>query len=477
MSLSAAMKTAQSNFTNTATQTAVASKNVSNASDTNYSRRAAILATAASGAIVVETQRAQNAALQKQNLLSISKSSAQDTTLAGLERLKTLFGGDEYELAPSTYIAQLRDNLQTFADKPSEASLAETVIANATDVANSLNSATKEVQKLRAEADADIADAVDELNRLLGEFKTYNDQVVSGTASGSDVNDALDQRDKLLSEISAIVGISVVTRTNNDIALYTSDGTVLFETLPREVSFSQTMTYDATVDGLPVLIDGVEIEAGSGGNSSARGSIAALLQIRDDIAPTYQAQIDEIARGLITMFEDDGMPGLFTWMDGATQSTVVPAALEPGLAGSIMVNPALITAEGGDPMLLRDGVNLDQNPDDYASFSDVLDGYAAAFETEMTFDVTSGLDTSLSVLEFSTASVGWVEQLRSAATTASSDKTALLNRTQEALQNVTSVSLDEELALLLDLEQSYKASAKLVAAVDEMMAALLEAAG
>jgi len=42
---------------------------------------------------------------------------------------------------------------------------------------------------------------------------------------------------------------------------------------------------------------------------------------------------------------------------------------------------------------------------------------------------------------------------------------------------VTAVSLDEELALLLDLEQSYKASAKLVAAVDEMIAALLQAAG
>jgi flagellar hook-associated protein 1 FlgK len=67
--------------------------------------------------------------------------------------------------------------------------------------------------------------------------------------------------------------------------------------------------------------------------------------------------------------------------------------------------------------------------------------------------------------------------LRSAAVTAGDDKSALLSRTQSALQNVTAVSLDEELALLLDLEQSYKASAKLVAAVDEMMTALLQAAG
>ncbi|MGQ3291365.1 MAG: flagellar hook-associated protein FlgK, partial [Shinella sp.] len=60
MSLSAAMKTAQSSFSNVGLQSAVASKNIANASDTAYARRSAILATAATGASVVETQRAQN---------------------------------------------------------------------------------------------------------------------------------------------------------------------------------------------------------------------------------------------------------------------------------------------------------------------------------------------------------------------------------------------------------------------------------
>ena len=477
MSLSTAMKTAQSSFTNTALQTAVASKNIANASNVNYARRAAMLSTAASGATVVETQRAQNEALQKQNLLSISKSYAQETVLAGTERLKTMLGGDEYELSVSTYLSVLRDNLQTFADKPSEASLAETVIANAVDVANALNSQTQAVQEMRAEADADIELAVEELNRLLSEFETYNNQVKSGTAAGRDVNDALDQRDKLLGEISAIIGVSSLTRTNNDMVLYTSDGTVLFETMPREVTFTPTSTFTATVVGNGIFVEGVAVDTGSGGNTDAQGTLSALLQIRDDIAPTFQSQLDELARGLISMFEDGGQPGLFTWMDGATESTVVPATMTTGLAGVIMVNPDVITAAGGDPMLLRDGINVDQNPDENASFSDLLDGYAAAFETTMTFDVSTGLDTSIGILSFATASVGWVEQLRSSATTASSDKSALLTRTQEALLNVTAVSLDEELALLLDLEQSYKASAKLVAAVDEMMTALLTAAG
>ncbi|WP_337183284.1 flagellar hook-associated protein FlgK [Shinella sp.] len=479
MSLSAAMKTAQSSFSNVGLQSAVVSKNIANASNPAYARRAAILATASSGATVVETQRAQNEALLKQNLLSISKAAGQDTLLSGLSQMKMMLGGEDYELAPSTYLAKLRDNLQTFADKPNEVSLAETVVADAVDVANSLNSTSQSLQKLRAEADADIDTAVTELNRLLKEFKTYNDKVKQSTAAGAPDNDALDQRDKLLTQISGLVGVTTVNRTNNDLALYTSDGTVLFETVPRTVSFQPTTTYTAAVDGNQVLVDGVPVQAGAGGNTSAQGSIAALLQIRDHTAPTFQKQLDEMSRTLISMFSenvDDGSgtlvptEGLFTWSG-------VPTVNSPGLGAVIKVNPAVITSQGGNAMLLRDGINETFNVDNNASFSQLLNGYAAAFETPTTFDPDAAIDTTGTILAFSTGSVGWLEQVRSAATTASDDKNALLGRTQEALQNVTSVSLDEELALLLDLEQSYKASAKLVAAVDEMINALLQAAG
>ncbi|MCY1295903.1 flagellar hook-associated protein FlgK [compost metagenome] len=78
-------------------------------------------------------------------------------------------------------------------------------------------------------------------------------------------------------------------------------------------------------------------------------------------------------------------------------------------------------------------------------------------------------------MNFATGSVGWLEQTRKTASTADDNKQAMLARTQEALSKQTGVSIDEELSLLLDLEQSYKASAKLVSTVDAMMAALMEA--
>jgi flagellar hook-associated protein 1 len=160
MSLSDAMKIAQANFANTALQTAVVSKNMTNASNPNYSRREAVLVSTSYGATIATTQRVQNDALLKQNLVSISKSVGQDTLLTGLERMKTMLGGSAYELSPSTYLSELWNDLQTFADTPSDLSLAQSVITSATDVANSLNTISGSLQKLRSEADADIAASV-----------------------------------------------------------------------------------------------------------------------------------------------------------------------------------------------------------------------------------------------------------------------------------------------------------------------------
>ena len=60
---------------------------------------------------------------------------------------------------------------------------------------------------------------------------------------------------------------------------------------------------------------------------------------------------------------------------------------------------------------------------------------------------------------------------------ASESREAARFRSVEALSNITGVSLDEEMSMLLQLEQSYKASARLISAVDEMLKTLIAAAG
>ena len=93
----------------------------------------------------------------------------------------------------------------------------------------------------------------------------------------------------------------------------------------------------------------------------------------------------------------------------------------------------------------------------------------------MTFDGDTKLGTNVTLLNFSTEAVGWTENFRSNASTAGESTSALMTRASEAYSNNTGVNLDEELILLLDIEQSYKAASKLLSTIDEMLKALMAA--
>ena len=360
------------------------------------------------------------------------------------------------------------------------------MLASAQDVAAGLKTASDELQGLRKQADEEIGNKVGELNALLSQFQEANDRVKNLTATGGDPNDALDTRDGLLKKISEIVGVTASLRDGNDMVLYTSDGTTLFEIVPRKVTFQPTASFDASTPGNGIAIDGVPLRAGQGGDTTAKGSLQALLQLRDQIAPVFQSQLDEIARGLVTAFAETGpdgtlvpMAGLFTYKDetGALQ-TAVPAAgaIVPGLASRLVINPAVVPPAGSMDALRDGGMNGSEYRVNTggSSYAGLIDQYNRNLEAPMAFDPATAIGDSRNLLSFATMSVGWLEQLRSSATHADEAKYAMLSRSLNAYSSATGVSLDEELSLLLDIEQAYKAAAKLLWMTDEMVEALLK---
>lgn len=481
MSLTSALNTAQSIFNNTGTQSAIVSTNISNAGNKDYVRRQAMLTTSLNGAQVVKISRAQEDALLRQYLKAQSQDTAQQTLLSGLEDLKSIMGGNDNESSPSTSLGIFRDKLGTFRASPGDLIAAQGAITAAQDVARSLNNASRSVQQLRTDADKQVKLQVDDLNNLLKQFEKANNAVKAATAGGTDPSSALDEREKVLKQISQIVGVTTATRDNNDMVLYTSDSTVLFETIPRTVTFEPTSSYTASTVGKKIYIDGVPLDPGEGATTSGQGSLQALLQVRDEIAPTFQSQLDEIARGLVSLYQENGDPGLFTWKqaDGTAGDVPPDGVVMDGIAATIAVNDNVVTSKGGDPMRLRDG-NINggtpANPDGSSGYTAELDRLYTSMDTSITFDPSTGLDSSVSIMSYATNSIGWLEENRSNATTAAENTSAAVARTDEAYSNETGVNLDEELTLLLDIEQSYKAATKILNAVDEMLKTLLDIA-
>ena len=115
---------------------------------------------------------------------------------------------------------------------------------------------------------------------LLSQFQDANKAVISGNPFGhATSSDALDQRDALLKKIADYVPVSTFTRGDNDMVITTKDGTTLFETIPRSVSFTPSAGYTAGTPGNTIYIDNVPVSAGTGGNTSADGKLAGLITL------------------------------------------------------------------------------------------------------------------------------------------------------------------------------------------------------
>jgi flagellar hook-associated protein 1 FlgK len=488
MSLAVALNTARSSLATTAKQLAVSGGNIAGADDPNRTRKIATPSTDADGSVrVVSVTRATDLPVFYRLLASRATTGGQNALVNGLTRLSDTIGDTADGTSPAARMAALAIALQAQANAPSDRNLAQASLTAAQTVVSTLALATQTVTAVRNQADADMADSVGRLNDLLAQFTTVNDSVVRKTISGEDVTDALDKRDALLGQISDEAGISVVTRANNDVAIYTDGGVTLFDKSARTVSFDPSTALAPGVTGKSVTIDGVPVTGANTTMALRTGNLAGLATLRDTVAPTYQAQLDELARGLIDSFAESDqsggggsdLAGLFTWSGGPA----LPAAgaLSSGLAASLAVNSAVDPSKGGNLDRIRDGgingANYKYNASGAVGYGARLDGIVASLDAAQAFDSATDLQSGVSVLSFGTASVSWLEDQRKTASDTADYQNALMSRASEALSNSTGVNIDDEYATQLQLEQSYQASSKLIAVINAMFQTLLEAVG
>jgi flagellar hook-associated protein 1 FlgK len=496
MSLSAAYNIINSAFLSTAAQTAVISSNISNASTPGYSREIAnVVTNSYGGSDVASVTREANSALLEQVNASTSQAASQQALANGLAKLaqtvsdsatsSSSSGSTENGNSPSAMLANLQDALTTYEDSPSDASAGQAVVTAASNLAASLNSGSAAVQQVREQADSDMASSVSTINSLLDQFSQVDATIVSGLATGANVSAAEDTRDTLLTQLSQQIGISTVANANGSTSIYTDSGVTLFQDTPRTVSFTPTATLVAGASGNAVTVDGVPITGPSAPMAIQSGALAGLANLRDTVAPQYQAQLDQIAGGLINAFgESDqstttglpSLPGLFT-TPGA--SGLPTAADTTGLAASIEVNPAVDPSQGGDVSLLQDGgvngSNYVYNTTGAAGYTGRIQEMIGAITATQSFDPSAGLGSSDSLADYANASVSWLQSQNQQASNQVDYQNSVVSQATAALSNATGVSLDAEMTNMLNIENSYTTTAKLLTTVDDMFTALMNA--
>lgn len=487
MALSGVYDAARSGLSVFSQQMGLVARNVDNASDPGASRKIARLAMAATGeALFAGVGRVEQLALREAALTATSNAAASTARLQRVTALESTAGGAGSERTPALLISRLSSALDAFATDPSNGTTGRAVVAAASTLAGALNEWSAAVEKVRDDADRSIAQSVATLNGDLARFAALNDRIVAGTQSGTDVTDEQDERDGLLGAMSEHVGIRAVSRDSGAMALYTDSGITLFETTARTVEF-QPVSAPAGMPRAIVIIDGVPATGPETGMAIRSGSIASEIEVRDRIATRYDAQLDELARGLIDAFSEQDQsgglaptrPGLFTFAGAAT--TPVAGRQVVGLAATIDVNATVDPDRGGDWRRIRDGGAAEPgnaayiyNTDGASAFSERVRALDAALGSQRAFASSTGLETATSIVDLADRSAGWLSGEIADASDRSEQRTAIRDRAVGALGSAVGVSLDQEMANMLVLERSYQASARLITVADSMLQTLLD---
>ncbi|MFN3890896.1 MAG: flagellar hook-associated protein FlgK [Beijerinckiaceae bacterium] len=487
MSLTAAFQAARASMGIASAQTSLTSRNIAGAGDVSYAQKYAVVSTSPNGPAVVSIERAADLALRRSLLDANSASAAASASADGYQAIDAAFAGTGPETSIMGRLGALQDSLRTAATQPNNLAMTDAVLESAKDVVATLAAANEAIQNVRAQADAAIATSVTNINRLLSDFSVTESELLREKGRGGDVTAILDQRDSIIAALSNEIGVNVVQNSDGSTAIYATGGAVLFNREPRTVSFTATDQFTAGASGNDVYIDGVNVTAEHSPMRASGGRLSGSVEIRDQAAPLTQRQLDEIARGLVVAFSEadvsgassaPALPGLFTYPGAAP---VGAAVLMPGLAGVIRVNPSVDPAQGGSPLRIRDGGAADPgnaayvaNPSQAAGYSARLLSYVDAMRSAQDFDPGAQLGSSQGLLAFIEGAISFSASRNQRASEASQQTGVLKDRMTVALSNATGVNVDEEMARLLDVENAYRASAKLITTINGLYQTLFD---
>jgi len=484
MSISSAISNAYSGLTSVSRMAETVSNNISNALNEDYARRDVVMGQRVvggegMGVSVTSIDRALDTlATSSRREKGAAYGNAQTLSDASTRMAQTLgVPGDSGALAAR--VLSFENALRAAANAPQSAPAREQVLSNANGLANTLKSISTQTMSLRMDADAQIATQVRSVNIALKKIEAVNMEIRL-RQGGGDIAALEDVRKKLIDEVSSVIPIKQIAREGGVVALYSEGGTALIDGQANTLEFTATpvITPDMTLasgalSGLS--INGRSMSIGTGSGQLEGGTLAAAFNVRDTLAPEFNARIDAVARDLVERFQSPGTDptlgigdaGLFTDNGAAFVATG-----ELALAQRLEINAAIDPAQGGDLWRLRDGINAaSQGPaGDDTQLRRMVDA--------MTSERAPGAATGVINMSSATELAEGITALVAAQAARAEDTTAYtagqFDILRESELGLTGVDTDNEMQQLLIIEQAYAANARVISTADQLMQTLLE---
>lgn len=467
MSLSQSLGIAVTGLMASARGAETVASNLANLRTEGYGRRELQLVSASPGVAVAGVTRHTNPVLLAERRLA-------DSATAGAAMRADFHASAEKWLGLPDDTGSLESRINRFeqslivaAEAPNAEARLAGVLYSANALAAGLRETSVQVQNSRLEADRGIASEVRLLNETLAQVASINRDIPRISAMGRDISSLIDQRQVLIDKIASMIPLREVSKDGGTVALYTMGGVTLLDGVPASFGFSPSTYISAEAGGLSGLtINGKAVSVAESGPIGG-GSLAAGFAVRDLLGPELQKRLDGVAYDLLQRVETvaGGQPALFTDAGAASDPTAMI-----GLAERITVNASVDPALGGDLWRLRSGIGAGLPGD--AGDGSVLTALEESLARRQTPAYGGFSSVALSLFELASGVLSGVAADRlkeeSATAHAASRRAALTQLEAEG-----SVDSDREASLLMMIERSYAANARVIQAVDEMLENLL----
>jgi flagellar hook-associated protein 1 FlgK len=445
------------------------SENLANASTKGYIAQTAEMGALAGGpGMVGSGVNVENVTLDNNPALTMlaqttsaqaGQASALAQALRGAESVFTDFpasstssAGNGLQSALSTFWS----DWATVAGSPGSLAARNSLLGSAQTVVDTLHSMASGLTSAASGTQAQLGQLVSQVNQQLGQLAQVNEELlsVSGTGGGG-ANALVEQQISLADNLASEIGATNVTTATGSMTLSVGGVTL--------VSAGKAATLAVSGTGTSTAI------SASGGPLSATtalpvssGRAAGLVQAVTTELPSWQGSLDKVASTLASTVNTQLEAGVYWAPLGSSSATSSPGiAMFQGSGGAavtasnIEINPAMTA----NPATIAAGTSSSSGP---------LDGSNAQAVSDLASS-TSGADVLYQGL---VGQAGAAVQSAQAAESVTSAASSSANAQASAAEGVNS---NAQFTMLLQYQQMYAASGKVISTAASMLNSLLAA--
>lgn len=468
-------------------QIELTSRNIANASTAGYTKKSlqqipSVVAGQVMGVQIGQVQRTVDQSLQKSLWSQTSSASSYDTMTTYLDRLQQLQGGTDSTTNISSVISTLQNGFTELSASPDDGIAQSKVVSQAVNVVRSFNQYSTTLQTLRNNTQTEMSDTVNQINQDTAQIAKLNQQILQFKANGQSTADIEDQRDQSIKDLSQYMDISTYA-DGDSVAVQTKAGGILLATTQSyPLSFSP-QTLSATT-AYPGGAAAVTIGTDNITTSKMGGKLGALVQLRDEILPQQQAQLDELSQKMAVRFNAQGVK---LFVDSST-GDVPPDTVSNyvGFASRMVVNPAIVNdatklqsgTSGTPPNTGSNAVILKVLSYTFGLYSDASNTPNTAFRTGSLGaggNLSSGLPSTATLADYAQNFIGTNAQFSSLATAQKTSEEDYRQTLEKSFLDQSGVSIDSEMANMITLQKAYASNAKAFSTVGTMFDQLLAA--